>query len=236
MSAERAFLDTNVLVYLFDRDAPEKQAVARAILTDRYDADALVLSTQVLQEFYVSVTHKLAAPLSAEDAHRALQDLAEFPVVQIDTAMVLAAVIATRWFDARRGLVMGLLSAANATGQLIFLTPLAAVVEWSNWRSAALIVAAAAAIVFVLVALFMRDRPADLGLGPYGQATDAPLATPPKAMTPLRALGEASRTRAIGEPLSQASRSSASVRLRNWRSTRRFIAGSFWTPWRSTRS
>ncbi len=113
------------------------------------------------------------------------------------TAMVLAAVIATRWFDARRGLVMGLLSAANATGQLIFLTPLAAVVEWSNWRSAALIVAAAAAIVFVLVALFMRDRPADLGLGPYGQATDAPLATPPKAMTPLRALGEASRTRAF---------------------------------------
>ena len=105
------------------------------------------------------------------------------------TAMVLAAVVATRWFDARRGLVMGMLSAANATGQLIFLTPLATVVESSSWRSAALIVAAAALIVFVLVWLFMRDRPADLGLRPYGQTADAPVAMPPTAMAPLRALG-----------------------------------------------
>ena len=50
------------------------------------------------------------------------------------TAMVLAAVVATRWFETRRGLVMGMLSAANATGQLIFLTPLATVVESSSWR------------------------------------------------------------------------------------------------------
>jgi sugar phosphate permease len=113
------------------------------------------------------------------------------------TATVLAAVVATRWFDARRGLVMGMLSAANATGQLIFLTPLATVVESSNWRSAALIVSAAAAFVFVLVALFMRDRPADVGLRPYGQTVSASLVTPPKAMAPLRALREASRTRAF---------------------------------------
>ena len=50
------------------------------------------------------------------------------------TAMVLAAVVATRWFDERRGLVMGMLSAANATGQLAFLPLLARVVESSNWR------------------------------------------------------------------------------------------------------
>ena len=113
------------------------------------------------------------------------------------TAMVLAAVVATRWFDARRGLVMGMLSAANATGQLIFLTPLATVVESSSWRSAALIVAAAAAIVFVLVWLLMRDRPSDVGLRPYGQTADAPVATPPNAIAPLRALAVASRTRAF---------------------------------------
>ena len=113
------------------------------------------------------------------------------------TAMVLAAVVATRWFDARRGLVMGMLSAANATGQLIFLTPLATVVESSSWRSAASIVAAAAAVVFVLVWLFMRDRPADVGLRPYGQAADAPGAMPPQAMAPLPALRIASRTRAF---------------------------------------
>ena len=113
------------------------------------------------------------------------------------TAMVLAAVIATRWFDERRGLVMGVLSAANATGQLVFLPMLAAVVDASNWRSAALIVAAAAAVVFVLVWLLMRDRPADVGLTPYGRAADAPPAPPAVSMRPLTALAFASRTRAF---------------------------------------
>lgn len=113
------------------------------------------------------------------------------------TAMVLAAVVATRWFDARRGLVMGMLSAANATGQLIFLTPLAAVVESSNWRSAAVIVVAATVIVLMLVWLFMRDWPTDVGLLPYGQTADAPLATPASPVPPLRALAVASRTRAF---------------------------------------
>src|SRR4029453_9875996 len=100
------------------------------------------------------------------------------------TAMVLAAVVATRWFDARRGLVMGMLSAANATGQLIFLTPLAKVVEASNWRSAALVVSASGALVFVLVWVFMRDRPEDVGLRPYGQSGDAAIAAPTTAMAP----------------------------------------------------
>jgi sugar phosphate permease len=113
------------------------------------------------------------------------------------TAMVLAAVVATRWFDARRGLVMGMLSAANATGQLIFLTPLAMAVESSSWRTAALMVAGAAVIVFVLVWLFMRDRPAEVGLRPYGQAADAPPSKSTTAMPPLRALRMASRTRAF---------------------------------------
>src|SRR5689334_5862062 len=113
------------------------------------------------------------------------------------TAMVLAAVIATRWFDQRRGLVMGMLSAANATGQLIFLPQLAKVVESSNWRSAALIVAAAAAIVFVLVLLFMRDRPSDVGLLPYGQDPNVPQPPAAKPLAPLTALAAASKTRAF---------------------------------------
>src|SRR5262245_63804247 len=75
------------------------------------------------------------------------------------TSMVLAAIIANRWFDARRGLVLGILSAANATGQLIFLPLLAGLVESSGWRSAALLVAAAAVVVFLIVLIFMRDRP-----------------------------------------------------------------------------
>lgn len=113
------------------------------------------------------------------------------------TAMVLAAVIATRWFDQRRGVVLGALSAANATGQLVFLPMLATVVESSGWRTAALIVAAAAALVFAAVWLFMRDRPADVGLRPYGRPADAP---PPPSVTPLpplTALRTAGQTRAF---------------------------------------
>jgi sugar phosphate permease len=77
------------------------------------------------------------------------------------TSMVLAAVVATRWFDERRGLVLGALSAANATGQLVFLPLLAGFVEQRGWRAACL-VAAVATVVFAIVLLFMRDRPQDL--------------------------------------------------------------------------
>jgi sugar phosphate permease len=89
------------------------------------------------------------------------------------TALVLAAVVASRWFDERRGLVLGLLSAANATGQLVFLPLLARLVETHGWRMAALAVSAAAAAVFAVVALLMRDRPSDIGLEPYGRASGA---------------------------------------------------------------
>ena len=82
------------------------------------------------------------------------------------TSMVLAAVVATRWFDARRGVVLGALSAANATGQLVFLPMLARVVEQYGWRSAALIVAGVAVLVFSVVLVFMRDRPEAIGLRP----------------------------------------------------------------------
>jgi predicted MFS family arabinose efflux permease len=112
------------------------------------------------------------------------------------TAMVLAAVVATRWFDQRRSLVMGMLSAANATGQMIFLPQLASVTEASNWRSAALIVAAAAAIVFVLVWFVMRDRPSDVGLEAYGHDPSA-LQSTARPLKPLAALAVASRTRAF---------------------------------------
>ncbi|NBC12189.1 MAG: PIN domain-containing protein, partial [Gammaproteobacteria bacterium] len=61
MSDEALFLDTNVLVYIFDGDEPDKQAVARQLLRD---SGEIRLSTQVLSEFYVTVTRKLARPLA----------------------------------------------------------------------------------------------------------------------------------------------------------------------------
>jgi MFS family permease len=106
------------------------------------------------------------------------------------TALVLAAVIANRWFDRQRGLVLGVLTAANATGQLLFLPFLARLLEVSGWRSVALAVAAGAAVVFVLVLALMRDRPSQLGLAPYGQALTpgAAVPPPPLSLTPVQAL------------------------------------------------
>jgi sugar phosphate permease len=112
------------------------------------------------------------------------------------TSMVLAAVVATRWFVARRGLVLGALSAANATGQLVFLPLLARVVEGRGWRTAALIVAAAAAAVFTVVLVFMRDRPEDVGVRPYGLPPGA-AAEPARALAPIAALRVAVRSPAF---------------------------------------
>ena len=111
------------------------------------------------------------------------------------TSMVLAAVVATRWFVERRGVVLGALSAANATGQLIFLPLLARVVERQGWRSATLIVAGAAVAVFCVVLIFMRDRPQDVGLLPYGEQSSSPSAV--AALAPFAALRLAVRSPAF---------------------------------------
>jgi sugar phosphate permease len=113
------------------------------------------------------------------------------------TSMVLAAVVATRWFDARRGVVLGALSAANATGQLVFLPLLASVVGRQGWRAAALLVAGAAVAVFVVVLIFMRDRPEDLGLRPYGQQPGDGPKVASAALAPFAALRLAVRSRAF---------------------------------------
>lgn len=86
----RTFLDTNVLVYLFDRDEPRKQARARELIAD--EALFLVVSTQVLSEFYVVATRKLARPLDAAAASLAVDRFSEFFVVGSDAAMVRAAI------------------------------------------------------------------------------------------------------------------------------------------------
>lgn len=89
--ASRTFLDTNVLVYLFDRDEPAKQERARGVLDGVRRAGEAVVSTQVLQEFYVTVTRKLAHPLPAQQAESVVRDLLELEVVRVDPELILAA-------------------------------------------------------------------------------------------------------------------------------------------------
>jgi MFS family permease len=86
-------------------------------------------------------------------------------------SMGFVATVATRWFESRRGLVTGVLTAASATGQLIFLPVVAEVTTRHGWRWASLIVAAAALGVVPLVLVFMRNYPQDKGLTPYGAET-----------------------------------------------------------------
>jgi MFS family permease len=94
-------------------------------------------------------------------------------------SMGFVATVATRWFEARRGLVTGVLTAASATGQLIFLPVVAEVTTRHGWRWASLIVAAAALSVVPLVLVFMRNYPQDKGLTPYGATASAePAAVP----------------------------------------------------------
>jgi MFS family permease len=95
------------------------------------------------------------------------------------TALVLGAWVANRWFVERRGLVMGLLTASAATGQLLFLPLLASLVVHVGWRAATTAVAGVALLMIPVVALFMRNDPADLGLLPLGAKADAPRATTP---------------------------------------------------------
>ncbi len=113
------------------------------------------------------------------------------------TATVLGAVVVARWFERRRGLVMGVLTASTATGQLLFLPLLAELAVTRGWRSVSLATAAAVILLIPPVALLLRDRPADLGLFRYGAppgAIERPVQGNPVALA-LRTLGEGLRNR-----------------------------------------
>lgn len=100
-------------------------------------------------------------------------------------ALVFAATVADNWFVARRGLVIGVLTAGSATGQLVFLPFIAILVAEQGWRQATILVAMSALLVVPLVLIWLRDHPAELGLTPYG--------APEGWQRPPRATGNAGR-------------------------------------------
>jgi MFS family permease len=104
------------------------------------------------------------------------------------TALVLGATIATRWFVARRGLVVGIMTASVATGQLVFLPALAAITERLGWRVALTLVCLMLAVAAFAVLMVMRDRPSDVGLRPFGDEGTEPLPAPPPSTAPITAV------------------------------------------------
>ncbi|MBI5264179.1 MAG: MFS transporter [Bradyrhizobium sp.] len=103
------------------------------------------------------------------------------------TALVLGATIATRWFSARRGLVVGIMTASVATGQLVFLPLLASLTERHGWRVALALVCVMLGVSALAVLLVMRDRPSDVGLRPFGDEGTEPLPAPPVTKAPIMA-------------------------------------------------
>jgi predicted MFS family arabinose efflux permease len=114
--------------------------------------------------------------------------------------LVLGATIAARWFVARRGLVVGILTASVATGQLVFLPLLAALTDHYGWRIALGLVCVMLGVAAFAVLMVMRDRPSDLGLRPFGDKGTQPLPVPPASTAPIVAaalgtLRDASKSR-----------------------------------------
>lgn len=87
-------------------------------------------------------------------------------------AMVFAATITNTWFYARKGLVSGVLSAGSATGQLVFLSTYAGLVETNGWRFVSIVVSLSALAVVPLVLIFMKDSPAKLGILRFGETPE----------------------------------------------------------------
>ena len=91
---------------------------------------------------------------------------------------VLSTQVANRWFVKRRGLAVGILTAATATGQLILLPVLAALIERYSWEAAVLLILALSIIMLVIIAILMRSYPRDIGVPPYGQEELESVASP----------------------------------------------------------
>ncbi|MER5865828.1 MFS transporter [Kitasatospora sp. NPDC002040] len=114
-------------------------------------------------------------------------------------AGAFATTVSGRWFAARQGLVTGVLTAAGAAGNLVFMPLLAWLVEQHGWRTAVVVVSCSATAVALPVLVLMRERPADLGLLPYGatEQPPAPRTDGSAILRSLRILREACRSRAF---------------------------------------
>ena len=113
-------------------------------------------------------------------------------------ALVFAASVAGRWFIEKRGAVMGVLTAATATGQLVFLPGMASLATLQGWRHVSILVASGAFVMVPLIFIFLKEKPSDFGLKPYGAPSDWVPPAPPTmkaAQLAIDSLKRASKSR-----------------------------------------
>ncbi len=91
--SDKDFLDTNILVYAYDSNEPEKQQRAQSLLTQGIQREKAVISAQVLGEFFTVVTSRIPAPLSADEAGEQIDLFGLLPVVELDLKLVKRAVL-----------------------------------------------------------------------------------------------------------------------------------------------
>lgn len=89
--SDKVFFDTNILVYVYDRNEAEKGAIARQLIREYGSNGSIVLSTQVLQEFYVTVTKMGKHMLTKEEASEIVSDFSEFPLIQVNKDIIVRA-------------------------------------------------------------------------------------------------------------------------------------------------
>jgi predicted nucleic acid-binding protein len=92
MPEDRIFVDTNILIYAYDVTAGQKHAIASNILADLWNARLGVVSTQVLQEFFVNVVHKIQRPIDIRLAKDIVRDLLKWHVVVNNGESILEAI------------------------------------------------------------------------------------------------------------------------------------------------
>jgi predicted nucleic acid-binding protein len=92
MNGDKVFVDTNIIVYAYDRDAGKKYQIASKLVKDLWHSGLGVLSTQVLQEFFVTVTNKISSPLDIVKATGIVKNLSKWNVIVNDVNILLAAI------------------------------------------------------------------------------------------------------------------------------------------------
>ena len=89
---DKIFIDTNILIYSYDKHEPEKQKRAQFLLKEGIQNDNVVISSQVLSEFFCTVTKKIHEPMSSDEAHEIIRQFNIFPIVEVDSDLVNRAI------------------------------------------------------------------------------------------------------------------------------------------------